>query len=204
MATGPALNRIDLEPHREAVEKHHRFSGVTYRGEAWDLSHLNAFAFRCDPGLGFAIDVVVLFSCHCFSHEFKHDLRPPEVIPLEEVYADERERRVLSPERYELSKRFLPRLVEELHARRIQIAPDDRGAENFFTLELFDAEGATKHYAVFIEPTRDARRKRRLLLRVQSAYVLDKLSKRMKDAGKVSFDKLLKAAYLGERVGRRR
>jgi hypothetical protein len=49
--------------------------------EAWDLRHLDAFALRVDPGIGFEVDVVVLFTCHCFTHSFKRDVRSPLEIP---------------------------------------------------------------------------------------------------------------------------
>ena len=62
--------------HTDAIEPHHRFCDVVYLGKPWDLSHLDPFAIRLDPGLGFAVDVVVLFTCHCFSHAIEKDGRP--------------------------------------------------------------------------------------------------------------------------------
>lgn len=168
---------------------HHRFLPVAYNGEPWDLSHLDPFAFRTDPGLGFDIDVVVLFSCHCFSHSLRRDGRAPLLIPSGEIYDDGRERRVLSEVRYRLSQRFLPALVRELPNRKIQLASD----QNFMTIEV--PEERTGHYVVFFMVERDKHRKRRMLLRVQSAYLLESLTDRQRKAGKVNFSTLLRAGY---------
>jgi hypothetical protein len=181
----------------EAIEPRHRFQTVVFRGETWDLRHLDAFALRIDPGLGFEVDVVVLFTCHCFTHSFERDARAVLEIPLEEIYVDGVERRVLSKERYDLSRRFLPALVKNLGNRAIRCARED--SLNFFTLE--DAGGDPPGvYIVFFEVKRDKRQKRRLLLYIQSAYRLESLTHRLGKAGKVRFVTLLKAAYEGRRI----
>jgi hypothetical protein len=174
----------------------HRFPRVVYNEEAWDLSHLAPFAFRTNPGLGFDIDVVVLFSCHCFSHSLRRDGRAEQLIPLEEIYNDGRERRVLSESRYRLSRRFLPALVRELPNRRIQVATDAR--QNFMTMEV--PEEHTGYYVVFFMVERDKHRRKRMLLRVQSAYLLESLTDRQRKAGKVNFSTLLKAAYENRKI----
>jgi hypothetical protein len=51
-------------------------------------------------------------------------------------------------------------------------------------------------YAVFFEVKRDRKRKRRVLLRVQSAYILDEPSKRLLKADKMRFQVILKRAYV--------
>lgn len=53
---------------------------------------------------------------------------------------------------------------------------------------------------MFFEVKRDSRRKKRILLHVQSAYLLDTLTDRKKKAGKVRFHVLLKAAYEGRKI----
>ena len=105
-----------------------------------------------------------------FTHSFKRDVRAPLEIPLEEIYADGVERRVLSKERYDLSRRFLPALVKDLGSRTIRCARED--SVNFFTAEDAGADPPGV-YVVFFEVRRDKRRKRRLLLYIQSAYWLD-------------------------------
>jgi hypothetical protein len=55
-------------------------------------------------------------------------------------------------------------------------------------------------YAVFFEVSKDHRRKKRMLLRVQSAYRLDTLSERLKKGGKVNFAQLLRATYAGRKI----
>lgn len=185
-----------MEPHLDVVEPHHRFESVQFNGVAWDLSHLEAFAFRLDPGLGFEIDVVVLFACHCFTHSLVGDGRREEDIPAEEIYYDGRERRVLSEIRYRLSQTHLARITRELPKRKIQVAKD----ANFMTFEFIDEDETAKRYAIFFEVEKDRKRKRRMLLRIQSAYILDALTERQKKAGKVGFNVLLKAAYEGRRI----
>jgi len=183
-----------LSEHTDVIESRHRFPEVTFRGERWDLRHLDAFALRIDPDLGFEVDVVVLFTCHCFTHSIKKDDRAPLDIPPEEIYQDAIEQRVLFKERYDLSRRFLPTLTKELPRRTIRYAGD--GRLNYFTAEATSLE-VPGIYAVFFEVERDKRRKRRLLLYVQSAYRLDRLSNRLAKAGKVRFATLLRKTYQG-------
>jgi hypothetical protein len=188
-----------MASHLEVVEAHHRFSGVACFDEPWDLSHLDAFALRIDPGLGFEVDVVVLFSCHCFTQSHKRDGRLPEQVPVEERFENGRESRVLCAARYGLSRRFLPKLIKDLPTRTVQFAGAD--PLNFVTLEMFDeAVGLARRYAVFFEVTRDHKRRKRLLLHVQSAYELSELTKRQAKAGKVRFTTLLKATYEGRKL----
>ena len=65
---------------------------------------------------------------------------------------------------------------------------------------LDEAEGKKHRYAVYFEVTKDKKRKKRLILHVQSAYVPDQVTKRQEKAGKVSFTVLLRKAYLGEKI----
>ncbi len=150
-----------IEQHRDAVDERHRFAGVRFGLVEWDLAHLDPFAKRVEIEPGLTVDVVVLFSCHCFTHSIDADLRPQ--VPHWEIYKDSRESRVLDEERYVLSKKYLPRLVDELEARRIRVVS---GRGNFFTLEGTTFGGEPIQYAVFFEVEKDARRKRRLLLAI--------------------------------------
>lgn len=182
--------------HHDVLEPQHRFQGIKFYDETWDLRHLDAFALRLDPELGFEIDVVVLFTCHCFAHSMKWDERAPAEIPPEEIFDNGIERRVLDKERYELSHRFLPRLVKELDQRQIRFAGVD--ATNFFIAEDLGPESGP--YVVFFEVKRDKLRKKRMLLFVQSAYKLATLKKRLANARKIRYRKLLRSTYLGKRV----
>jgi hypothetical protein len=185
-------NQTAVFVHVDAVEPRHRFPEVIFRGERWDLRHLDAFALRIDPDLGFEVDVVVLFTCHCFTHSVKRDVRAPLEIPPDEIYGDGLERRVLSEERYRLSRKFLPGLVRDLPKRTIRYAGENN--LNYFTAEVTGTE-ASGVYAVFFEVQRDKRRKRRLLLYVQSAYRLEQLTNRLAKGGKVRFATLLRKTY---------
>jgi hypothetical protein len=197
MAADPV---VSIKDHEDAVHAHNRFGAVNFRGSGWDLSHLCPFAMCCELDGGLMVDVVVLFSCHCFTQSVFRDGR--ERIPSDELYRDGRELRVLDPERYRLSLIFLPRMIHELHgpfARRIRVSAEQ---ENFFTLEAADSEGTAVHYAVFFAVEKDRNRKKRLLLRVQSAYPLVELTNRQRQAGKVNFNVLLQATYAGRRIRR--
>lgn len=189
----PKLDELDPADHRQ-----HRFKDVMFRGEVWDLSHLDPFAFRLDPGLGFELDVVVLFGCHCFTHGADNDDRGREGVPVDEWFDDGRERRVLCPERYTLSRNHLRPLVRTLHTRRIIVAHESQG--NFVTFEYLAPSGATRIYAVFFEVDSDRNHRKRVLLRVQSAYEIEQLSNRQRAAKPVGFEVLVRKAYLGEMV----
>jgi len=163
------MSQLVIEIEESTPETAHRFRPIVYRGVEWDLSHLDSFAFKIDPDLGTVLTVVVLFSCHCFSHSFRWDARPRAEIPWHEIYDDGREQRVLDLDRYELSRRLLRNIVKHLPARRITVA--NRKQPNFVTIEKFNSDGTVSQYAVFFEVEKDQNRKRRLLLRIQSAYV---------------------------------
>lgn len=110
-----------------------------------------------------------------------------------------RKNRMLDEVRYKLSKHYLPRLIQELSARHIKVADPSR--PNFVTFEpptgLLPDE--KRPYSIFFEVVKDSKRKRRLLLRVQSAYLLDHMSKHLKEAKKMNFPVILKRAYKGEK-----
>lgn len=107
----------------------------------------------------------------------------------------------MDPMRYELSRLFLRDIVSNLSNRHITVA--DEKQPNFVTLEHVNANGTTSLYAIFFEVKKDNSRKRRLVLRVQSAYVLENgLTKRQMKGGKVGFETLLRATYLGKRIRR--
>jgi hypothetical protein len=182
------------QEHEDAVPPEHRFSPVAFRGEVWDLSHLDSFVLKESVDEHDDVPVVVLFSCHCFTRGVEEFDR--SVVPVEEFYSDTFERRVLDAERYRLSRLFLPQLVRDLHARHIQIGK----RANFFTAELTNSFGQPVHYVVFFEVTKDKRRRRRLLLRVQSAYPITTLDKRTREARKVRFPVLLRAAFSGRQI----
>lgn len=175
----------------------HPFPRVVYRGSPWDLTHLESFAFKAD--IGFDVSVVVMFSCHCFTHSFKWETRTVAEIPSHEVYDDGRERRILDPVRYAFSQTHLRPMIDELGRRHIIIAHDAR--KNFMCWDIVDRSGVSHTYAVFFAVERDEQRKHRLILRIQSAYPLvGGLTKRQKGAKKVNLNVLLKAAYEGRKI----
>lgn len=185
-----------MDEHQEEVESHHRFLPRVVAGQLWQFDHLEAIAFKSWvellPGQPLELDVVVLFSNHCFTRS----LLEGELVDDGLIWTDARERRVLCAQRYALSRLFLPRLILELPHHHIQVADERR--PNFMVFEVPENMGLGDgaRYAVFFEVDRDRLRKKRVLLRVQSAYVLPRLSKRQLQADKIRFQTLLKRAYM--------
>lgn len=182
-----------VDDHHDATGPEHRFTGVAFRGAPWDLSHLDPFVVPVDLGCS-TVTVVVLFSCHCFTHARAND--PRDLIPLEEQYRSGIERRVLNPERYRLSREFLPRLIRELPTQLIRAT--DRG--NFLISEETDSEGRLVRYAVFFGAKKDERRKRRVMLRVESAYPVEALTRRQRESKKVRFHVLVRTIHDGKQI----
>lgn len=188
-----------IEIFRSPPDAQHRFEPIEFRGAVWDLSHLESFAFKLDPDIGTQVDVVVMFSCHCFTHSFKRDCRLESEIPAAEVYNDGREVRVLCEERFRLSKLILRQMVAELPVSRIQIANED--SRNFLSWKVPPGADASGIYGVFFDVSRDTAHKNRMVVKIQSAYILDDgLTKRQKQAKNVRWTTLLKAAWMGRKI----
>lgn len=187
------LKIVDGTEHAELIEPHHRFGEIKVGDASWDLAHLEAFAMRLDPNLGFLIDVVVMFSCHCFTTSIDSARQRAGDSQIH-IYNDSREQRALCEERYRLSKQFLPMLVQGLANKTIRISAD--GGHNFFAVENVPNSAPETVYVLYLEVKKDRTRRRRVILRVQSAYPT-KLTKRQRSARKVSFQVLLKRTYEG-------
>ena len=189
------ITRVPIDKHHDAVSSHQRFAAVAMGTEVWRFDHLEPFAMRVplevSPGNSVAIDIVVLFSNHCFTR----GLGPGEVVDTAHVIMDGGEKRVLDEVRYALSRQYLPGLILDLPNRHILVA--DRARPSFVTFELpRSAAGApAAWYAVFFELKKDSVRRKRMLLRVQSAYVLETPSKRLLNADKMRFQVIMKRAY---------
>lgn len=192
---GRNMRSLSMEFHQDAVSDDHRFPSRSLGGIVWTFEHLEAFVMHmevpCEPAPPVVVDVVVLFSNHCFTREAKAG----EVVDESRVVMDGRTRRVLDETRYALSRQYLPRLIRELPVRQIRVADPSR--PNFVTLELPPAApgAAPQHYAVFFEVKKDQQRRHRMLLRVQSAYVLDRPARRLLQAEKMRFPVILKRAF---------
>ncbi|MCA8005402.1 hypothetical protein [Burkholderia cenocepacia] len=163
------------------------FPPTIYRGERWDLDHLRPLTFAFDLETGF--DVTVL----------EWDGRSRDTIPDGEIYDDGRETRVLCADRYRASRELLRGVIVGLATRRIVVA--DERQPNFVTVEAVASDGTQRVYAVFFEVSKDRIRKRRLILRVQSAYMLDGgLNRRQREARKVALRTLLRASLEGRKI----
>ena len=185
----------EIDDHQEVVAKHHRFASRVVDGMEWDFAHLEAFVLKVPvtlpPNVETTIDVVVLFSNHCFTRA----IYPNETLEQNWLFEDDREVRALDKERYDLSKMHLLTIVKQLPLRRILVADPSR--PNYVTIEIPHSEQqVTQQYAVFFELERDKIRQKRVLLRIQSAYILEQTTKRLQQAEKINFRVLLRKAYL--------
>lgn len=162
-------------------------------GQAFGLSHLHPFRYEVtlEAKAGLPARVVLVyvgFGMHCFTRKTEGGDDPSS------HYADDRETRTFSPERYQLS-RELPKIVRTLGLRRCGFAKDD----NYVTVDLPSVDGQSIRYAVFFnvkvwrEQGRDS-----VLLVVQSAYVLS-AGKPDPGKGKVGFNVLLGNVLRGQR-----
>ena len=185
----------EIDDHQEVVAKHHRFASRVVDGMEWDFAHLEAFVLKVPvtlpPNVETTIDVVVLFSNHCFTRA----IYPNETLEQNWLFEDDREVRALDKERYDLSKMHLLTIVKQLPLRRILVADPSR--PNYVAIEIPHSEQqVTQQYAVFFELERDKIRQKRVLLRIQSAYILEQTTKRLQQAEKINFRVLLRKAYL--------
>jgi len=184
-------NLISDESRQYAIEPHHRYKNIQFKDEIWDLSHLKPFAISFDPGTGFDLTIVILFSCHCFSRALSAQEARTGVVCKQSLYEDGREIRILDESRYQLSRIFLPGILHQLLDRKIQVLPTG----NFLTFETYSVMQAEESYAVFFDVKKDPLKRKRLLLRVQSAYALKKLNARQIKAKKVRFSTLIKSVF---------
>ncbi|WP_322089043.1 hypothetical protein [Burkholderia sp. BCC1999] len=195
----PAMQTFEIRITETPIDETVPFPPMRYRGERWDLSHLRPLTFTCDLETGFDVTVLVLFSCHCFTRSFKWDPRTRDAIPADEIYDDGREVRVLCADRYRASRQLLRDVITGLATRRIVVANERQ--PNFVTVEAVSSDGMPRVYAVFFEVSKDRARKRRLILRVQSAYMLDgDLTRRQREARKVTLRTLLRASLEGRKI----
>ncbi|MDH1477726.1 hypothetical protein N5F13_24890 [Comamonas thiooxydans] len=184
-----------LEEEKELVERQ-RFKRCVYQGDEWDFSHLEPFVFHEEIDQNLTLEVLVFFSTHCFTHSIKRDHR--DEIPAEEDYFDGNVRRVLNPERYALSKRFMPQIVQQLRDRHIRALGSPHF--NFATFEDTEVSGRPMIYAVFFNLKKSTQRKKRLILTIESAYAIECMTAKQNKAGKVRLKTLMKAIHEGRKI----
>jgi len=188
----------NISEHQEAVELHHRFMPITVGNVEWEFSHLEAFAIKVPININHSstinIDVIILFANHCFTRSIEDGENPP----TELIFDNGIERRVLDTERYELSKIHLRSIIHNLPNQTIFYA--DTKQPNFVIYEIKEGNDPTKlkRYAVYLFAEKDRARKRRVLLRIQSAYIPSEWTRRQEKADKISFRNLIKRAYQGK------
>lgn len=186
------------EKHADAVHARNRFGPVVFNGAPWDLSHLRPFAFKqaisLPNGQTHEVDIVVFFSCHCFTEQ----AREGDQIDPTHWYQDDRETRVLNEARYLQSRELLPKITQNFATREIRTTGQPQ--ENYMTIEITDHEGEAKPYIVFFEIKKDKKRRGRILLRIQSAYVKERLNNRLKNGQRVNFQVLVRATYQEKKI----
>jgi len=183
---------VTIDSHLDAITDDHKHPERKFNNEIWRFDHLQAFAMResveLSGGVNIDIDVVVLFSNHCYTREVK----PDEEADGEHIVMDGKNSRLMDAERYQLSLKHLPKMITELRQRKIKSS-----RENYVTVEIHPSEagGASRNYVVFFDVKKDVKRRRRALLRVKSAYVLERpLTKREREEKPIGFSVLLKRA----------
>ncbi len=181
-----------IADHHDAVTDDHKHSPRSFGEETWTFDHLKAFVMKISveqtPKNIVELDVVVLFSNHCFSRVMKVG----EVVDESLIVMDGNIQRVLDQQRYKLSLKYLPQLARDLEMRLIRIADESRPNFVTFELEPTNAGEEPMYYAMFFEVKKDRLRKRRMILRVQSAYILENPSRRQLEAKKMRFHIILK------------
>lgn len=175
------------------------FNTVAYRGNTWDLEHLKPYSFLAAvDGISHPLRVVVIFACHCFTREATLEEKTRNLVPDEDWYSDNREKRILDEERYLLSRKYLPAMVKDLVKRKIYVADENRKNGNFVTREIETGPGTTGLYSLFFEVVNE--RKHKFKLRIQSAYVRGKLTRRELEAKSVRLHTIFKAAFHGKKI----
>lgn len=149
-----------------------QWQAFKYQGIIYDLSHLYPFEITyIQPAKNDRPDQVyyfrVAFSLHCFTRKKGEQ----ETLDPALLYSDSRETRVFDFKRYELSKQ-LKNIIQELTSRKCY----HTGHEGcYFTIDVRNDDGVIEEYDVFfkISLSSDAKKKKKLTLFVQSAYLRD-------------------------------
>ena len=143
---------------------------MTICGQVYGLGHLDSFQFEFvvpekdgRPSQSYSIDV--WFSMHCFSR----GIADGENIDAAQICSDGLEKRIFDKERYELSKRLVE-IIRNIGSRKCF----HTGKGNFLTIEHQEVNGNSAEYLIFFKVAR-GQRSRKLVLRVESAYVNDKI-----------------------------
>lgn len=139
-----------------------------YCGIQCDLRHLHPCTIRferpaTDGQTPEVFTVDVRFTSHCFTRAPKEN----EAYDPRQLYPDREELRLFDFQRYELSK-GLPDIIRGLPARKPR---HNRTRQNYFTVELIDANGVRVDYEIFFKVKKP--RRGRLEMLVETAFVRD-------------------------------
>jgi hypothetical protein len=138
-----------------------RWSTFQYKGQVYDLAHLDQFDHIFVISEAGSYPITIRFSHHCFT-EHSSLTDDPDLF-----FTVGKEQRTFDLVRWQFSQR-LPEIIKTLEARFISHTDH----QSFFTIELIDDQGRSRDYEVYFEVTRDNKTKR-LYLTVKSAYLRD-------------------------------
>jgi hypothetical protein len=169
---------------------------LTIAGENYDLGHLDSFQFEFvvpekdgRPSQSYMIEV--WFSIHCFSR----GIADGEQVDVAQICRDGSEKRIFDRERYELSKQ-LAEIIRNIGSRKCF----HTGKGNFFTIEYQDANGKRAEYSIYFRVER-RQGSRRLVLKVESAYVNDKIPRsRRHPPAPISFSVIAHHISVGKKI----
>ncbi len=147
-----------------------KWQPFTYEGEEFLLEHLAPFeivvvqeAKANKPKREY--HCYVEFSMHCFTR--KRDDSDKTTHALN--YSDSRETRVFCFDRYEYSKK-LKGIISSIGNRKSY----HTGHGNYFIVELLNNNGDKEEYEIYFTVSKSGKRKGKLNLYIQSAYIRDK------------------------------
>lgn len=146
-----------------------KWNAFEYKGEIYDLSHLDAHKVtytHSSPGKADILyDFWVTYSFHCFAKDYA------EQCPIEQkslMYSAPKETRPFCFKRYELSKNYLKTIITNLGGPQIKVT--HAGHSSYAAQHIINADGSNFWYFV---PFKVYKHEKKFRIHVTSAYLLD-------------------------------
>lgn len=141
------------------------FHQKNFQGETYTFSHLNSETIPVFLNSGSEIvniNVVVTYSCHCFTESFDTSVHGPH-----HTYKFDQETRAFDLIRYKCSLQ-LPAIIQETLRARVH-----RANRNNYTYVVHTPvpSGGNQQYSIFFDLKKDTRRMNFVHMYVQSAYL---------------------------------
>ena len=163
------------------------FKSKTIKGQTYTFDHLESFSFKVSAGDA-ERTVLVHFSCHCFTEDFKPSHTP------DFKYTHEGEVRAFDFVRYELSQQ-LPGLIQALGGRSVYMSVET----NYFVLQQNAHARHPGPYLVFFNLEKAKKAGADVIMYIESAYLKPNMADR---ASPVKFQTLVEKTSLGQKVPR--